>query len=63
MSVVVRRKKLLLRPKDGSVLTRCVFREFGLTRLKAFSTVLVKNDRVIIREDDWDICIARVWDP
>jgi hypothetical protein len=46
-----------------SVLTRSVIWEFGLIRLKPFPGVLVENDRVMIREDDWDICIARVWVP
>jgi hypothetical protein len=57
VGVGVVRKKLPPSPKVERILTRRVSGEFGLARLETFSDVLVERDRVIIREDDWDVCI------
>ena len=41
------------------ILTRRVLWEFGLEMLEAFSEVFVEHDRVIIRKDDWDVCLIK----
>ena len=41
----------------GGSLTWRILWELGLARLKAFSEVLVKDDQVIVRKNDRDVCI------
>ena len=59
MSGSIVSKRLPLGPEVECILTRCVLREFGFARLEAFSEVLVEHDGVIIRKDDWDVCLIK----
>jgi hypothetical protein len=52
-------KRLQPSPEVERILTRRLLREFGLAKLEAFSEVLVEHDTVIIRKDDWDVCLIK----
>ena len=42
---------------EGGSLTWRILWELGLARLKTFSEVLVKDDRVIVRKNNRDVCV------
>jgi hypothetical protein len=55
VGVGVVRKKFPPSPKVERTLTRRVSGELSLARLETFSDVLVERDKIIIREDDWNV--------